>query len=211
MARVPADQRRQDFIEAAVRVIAEQGMRGATTRRIAEAADAPLATLHYCFHTKEQLFFAVFEYMSASVLEQQVDVAPTENDLAATAMRIVKSTMEWSFAHQAYTKVQFDLTLWATRQEGKNAGLAARVYDLFFDEFTRVLDAAVGPGDDESIVRPLARLLIAILDGLSLQWISHHDAAQTRADVALACEMINAFLAAPRRSAELASPGRTAN
>lgn len=196
MARISADQRRQDFIEAAVRVIADQGMRGATTRRIAEAADAPLATLHYCFHTKEQLFFAVFEYMSSSILEQQADVSPAENDLATTAARILRSTMEWSLAHPIYTKVQFDLTLWALRQDGKNAGLGDRVYDLFLGEFETVLDAAAASAADKALIRPLARLLTAILDGLSLQWVNHQDDARARADVDLACDTVTAFLGA---------------
>lgn len=39
-------------------------MDGATTRRIAEEANAPLATLHYCFSSKEVLFAAVFEYVT---------------------------------------------------------------------------------------------------------------------------------------------------
>ncbi|WP_280447927.1 TetR family transcriptional regulator, partial [Nocardia cyriacigeorgica] len=49
------------MVAAAVRVIAARGVDVATTRRIAEEANAPLATLHYCFATKELLFAAVFE------------------------------------------------------------------------------------------------------------------------------------------------------
>lgn len=44
MARVGAEVRRQDFIEAAVKVIAEYGVANATTRRIAAAANSPLAS-----------------------------------------------------------------------------------------------------------------------------------------------------------------------
>ena len=61
MARVGAELRRQDFVEATVKVIAEHGVANATTRRIAAAADCPLATLHYVFRTKDELFYAVYE------------------------------------------------------------------------------------------------------------------------------------------------------
>jgi AcrR family transcriptional regulator len=64
VARVPSDVRRQQFIDAAVKVIARDGVDGATTRRIAEEAKAPLATLHYCFQTKENLLWAVFEQLA---------------------------------------------------------------------------------------------------------------------------------------------------
>ncbi|MFX1686795.1 TetR family transcriptional regulator [Paraburkholderia sp. A2RI-6] len=51
MTRVRAALRRQDFVDAAVDVIATHGVAGATTRRIAQAAGCPLASLHYVFHT----------------------------------------------------------------------------------------------------------------------------------------------------------------
>jgi AcrR family transcriptional regulator len=191
MGRVSADQRRQDFIEAAVRVIAEQGMKGATTRRIAEAADAPLATLHYCFHTKEQLFFAVFEYMSTSMVDLQIGDVSAESGLAATAAHIMRSTTEWSLANPNYNPVQYDLILWAARQ----SGLGERVYELFLDSFAQALAASVGPDEDPAIVRPLARLITSILDGLALQWVADRDDARWRADVELGCNMIAAYVA----------------
>jgi AcrR family transcriptional regulator len=205
MARVSADQRRQDFIEAAVRVIAEQGMKGATTRRIAEAADAPLATLHYCFHTKEQLFFAVFEYMSTSMVELQIGDVSAESDLATTAAHIVRSTMDWSLDNPNYARVQFDLILWATRQPG----LGVRVYELFLDAFANALAAAQGPDEDPAIVRPLARLITSVLDGLSLQWVSDRDDARCRADVELACDMIAAYVNSSPALTSLAPAGRS--
>lgn len=61
MARMGAEMRRLDFIEATVKVIAEYGAANATTRRIAAQADSPLASLHYTFHTKDELFYAVYE------------------------------------------------------------------------------------------------------------------------------------------------------
>jgi AcrR family transcriptional regulator len=195
MARVSADQRRQDFIEAAVRVIAEQGMKGATTRRIAEAADAPLATLHYCFHTKEQLFFAVFEYMSTSMVDLQIGEVSTDSDLATTAAHIMRSTTQWSLENPNYNSVQYDLILWASRQPG----LGERVYELFLDSFARALAASLGPDEDPAMVRPLARLITSILDGLALQWVADRDDDRWRADVDLGCDMIAAYVhSAPR-------------
>lgn len=202
MPRVSADQRRQDFIEAAVRVIAEQGMKGATTRRIAEAADAPLATLHYCFHTKEQLFFAVFEFMSTSMVDLQIGEVSEDSDLATTAARIMRSTTTWSLENPNYNSVQYDLILWASRQPG----LGGRVYELFLDSFAQALAGSLGPDEDPAIVRPLARLITSILDGLALQWVADHDDARWRADVELGCDMIAAFV---RSSPVLGSLSRT--
>jgi AcrR family transcriptional regulator len=202
MARVPAEQRRLDFIDAAVRVIAEQGIDGATTRKIAEAAEAPLATLHYCFHTKEQLFFAVFEHMSADILEGQAEAIKGYGDLAVTAARIVRATMEWSTHHPNYTRVQFDLLLWGLRRDGKDGEWASRVYGHFIQAYTQFLAASVGPNDDPSLVEPLARVLLSIIDGLSLQWVSNPDEARLQGDVDLACAMISTYVSASRGAAQ---------
>lgn len=205
MARVPADQRRQDFIEAAVRVIAEQGMKGATTRRIAEAADAPLATLHYCFHTQEQLFFAVFEYMSTSMVDLQIGGVSTDSDLSTTAAHIMRSTMQWSLENPNYIRGQYELMLWASRQPG----LGERVYELFVDSFARALAASLGPDQDPLTVRPLARLITSVLDGLGLQWVSDPDDARCRADVDLGCDMIAAYVNSSAALTSLTHAGRS--
>ncbi|CAN5166609.1 hypothetical protein BH09ACT10_BH09ACT10_11380 [soil metagenome] len=191
MARVAADERRLEFIEATVTVIAESGMKGATTRRIAEAAHAPLASLHYRFHTKEDLFLAVFEYMSTSMVETQVDVVPTQDDLATTAVHLMESVRDWSLENPNYTKVQFDLTLWASQQPG----LGARIYRVFLDSFAEVLAGSLGPGVDPAVVEPIARLITSLLDGLSLQWVSDTDDERFRADIARACEMVSTYIA----------------
>ncbi|MGW0819305.1 TetR/AcrR family transcriptional regulator [Streptomyces viridiviolaceus] len=78
MARIPADTRREQFIDAAVRVIARDGVVGATTRRIAEEANAPQTSLHYCFQAKENLLLAVFEHLSESLRADSEAVADKE-------------------------------------------------------------------------------------------------------------------------------------
>lgn len=52
---------REALIEAAIKVFAEAGMRGATTRRIAQVADVNEVTLFRHFKTKEDLIQAALE------------------------------------------------------------------------------------------------------------------------------------------------------
>ena len=60
MAYLSADDRRESILDAAVDVIASEGLAKMTTRRIAERAGAPLGALHYCFRNKEELLDLVF-------------------------------------------------------------------------------------------------------------------------------------------------------
>jgi AcrR family transcriptional regulator len=55
MARKSASDRREELIEAAIRVLIRDGVDAATTRAISVEAGAPLATLHYCFASRDEL------------------------------------------------------------------------------------------------------------------------------------------------------------
>jgi AcrR family transcriptional regulator len=57
-----ADERRRSLIEAAYRIIAEQGLKGLRTRAVAAQVGLTHATLHYYFPTKEALIQAVIDY-----------------------------------------------------------------------------------------------------------------------------------------------------
>src|SRR5688572_24651101 len=91
--RIPAAQRRQDFILAAVEVIADHGIDGATTRRIAEQAQANLAMLHYRYDSKESLFADVYEYVAGKYREVIQESDP-HGSLPDTARQILRGVME---------------------------------------------------------------------------------------------------------------------
>ena len=57
-----ADERRRALIEAAYRIIAEQGLKGLRTRAVAARVGLTHATLHYYFPTKEALIQEVIDY-----------------------------------------------------------------------------------------------------------------------------------------------------
>jgi AcrR family transcriptional regulator len=57
-----ADERRRSLIEAAYRIIAEQGLKGLRMRTVAAQVGLTHATLHYYFPTKEALIQAVIDY-----------------------------------------------------------------------------------------------------------------------------------------------------
>lgn len=59
-------EQRRSLIEAAYRIIAEQGLKGLRTRTVAAQVGLTHATLHYYFPTKETLIQAVIDYAAAS-------------------------------------------------------------------------------------------------------------------------------------------------
>ena len=83
MARKPAppgSDRRQQILEAALALFAEQGLAGATSKDIAERADVTHGLIYFYFKTKEDLFKAAFEYALERALEQLDLAALTRSD-----------------------------------------------------------------------------------------------------------------------------------
>jgi AcrR family transcriptional regulator len=78
----PARATRERLLEAAGRLFAERGYRGATLREIAEAAGANLAAANYYFGSKERLYLEVarehFERLERRLAERGADAREEE-------------------------------------------------------------------------------------------------------------------------------------
>jgi AcrR family transcriptional regulator len=188
MPRVTADVRREVFIDAAMRVIAKHGVKGATTRRIAEEAKAPLATLHYCFQTKENLFQAVFDH-HAVLLAERLRTSCLGVGLAAGASQTLRGTLRWFVENEDFTRSEMDLFLWATRQDD-DLKLAGGAFDVFIKSLEGPLQESLLPGDDPSLVPATSRLLCSLLDGLLLQWLGYNDLDRMWADADFAARIV---------------------
>ena len=84
MPYVPVEQRRVQLVEAAVRVLARDGVVGATSRRIADEAGVPVGTVHYCFGDKDELFAAVLDRLTDDLLAIGRRPPPVAADLVGT-------------------------------------------------------------------------------------------------------------------------------
>jgi AcrR family transcriptional regulator len=73
MARVLAKQAETSTIllEAAKKVLRQNGYSGLSTRDVATAAGVPLSQIHYHFGSKQGLVLALFEYLNAQLIDRQ--------------------------------------------------------------------------------------------------------------------------------------------
>src|SRR5215468_9011618 len=59
------------LLEAAKKVLRQNGYAGLSTRDVAETAGMPLSQIHYHFGSKKGMVLALFEYLNAQLLERQ--------------------------------------------------------------------------------------------------------------------------------------------
>jgi AcrR family transcriptional regulator len=59
------------LLEAAKKVLRQNGYAGLSTRDVAEAAGVPLSQIHYHFGSKQGMVLALFEHLNAQLLDRQ--------------------------------------------------------------------------------------------------------------------------------------------
>jgi len=195
VAHVPTEVRRQQLIDAAIAVIARDGVDGATTRRIADEAAAPLATLHYCFQTKENLLWAVFEHLADVVRINVEKVTGPGQTTVAIATQLLTEAVRWGLDNPAATRAQIEILLWAERNDN---AFAVRVYDMFLKTWKGYLAGARSALPDDEL-ETVTRMIVAMLDGLSLQLFTHGDEKRILREVETAEAMLTAYLRKRRR------------
>ncbi|WP_175719194.1 TetR/AcrR family transcriptional regulator [Burkholderia anthina] len=188
MTRVRAALRRQDFVDAAVEVIAAHGVAGATTRRIAEAAGCPLASLHYVFHTKDDLFDAVYE----SLFDLLAANAPADREFQSfgelAGWQLCK-IVEWLAQHPSYARAQSELIQWAERHR---PDFALRTYVQTVERTIAYLGKCA-PQVGHDVIEPVARMSIILIDGLLNSWHAEMNIRKLRANLDSASAALEAF------------------
>ncbi|MGH3642257.1 MAG: TetR/AcrR family transcriptional regulator [Mycobacterium sp.] len=163
MAHVPSADRRQQFIEAASRVIEQHGVARATTRRIADEAGAPLAALHYCFSTKEELFEAVSATTGWSDLAPAMENVHPGMGIAAAVDVLLQSTAKYISANLAAELGEIEISVWALRSGRPE--MPRRVYDAWLGLAESALEDARAEDEQDQDIAAITRLVTNLLDG----------------------------------------------
>jgi AcrR family transcriptional regulator len=163
--REGADSRRQALVLATLDLIAEQGVRGATVRAIAERADVTQGLIRHYFSTKDELVQEAYLAHMAGLTEQTfAGVAERETALGRLAALVVASVTPPVVDSAS-------VGLWAgflnhVRQDARMRAVHAQTYHDFRDRLERLIVAAL---EEAGQARRLAIACNAVIDGLWLE------------------------------------------
>jgi AcrR family transcriptional regulator len=135
------------LLEAAKKVLRQNGYAGLSTRDVAAAAGVPLSQIHYHFGSKQGMVLALFEYLNAQLLERQNAMfgdstlrlseqweracGYLDDDIASGYVRVLQELIAASWADAEVAKVvRAGIMRWidliagvARRAEGELGGL----------------------------------------------------------------------------------------
>jgi AcrR family transcriptional regulator len=178
------EERRSQFIDAAIEVIAAEGLARLTTRRIAERAQAPLGALHYCFRNKDELIQLIAERGAKMLVESFAGVDP-DRGIEATIRDSLAALWDW---YEDNIGLQFALTemgMNRIRKGGDPAEIDSMWGPYGQDLLTEHLEQAVKV-DSRQLALPIAEIVRFILgrfDGLTIEYAATKDREACRRQV----------------------------
>lgn len=192
MVYVESAVRSRQIIAAARVVITRDGVAAATIRAVSKEAGIPLGTLQYVFPTKQQLMRAVIEDLVEEIGGTLRSSAPLDLGLEhALALGIRRFWNDLVVGEEPIQLAQYELTTQALRTAGLQ-DLARRQYEGYTDVVTEWIQQAAARAGEETAIdaRQLARLIVAGVDGLILQYVVDPDPDRGRADIEKMIAMI---------------------
>ena len=174
---------RAALLDAAIRVVAQAGLRGLTLRSVAAEAGVSHGLVRHHFGSRGALV--------EETLARSVEVAIAESAIEPGSGRIkdispgLGSTVEDVREMLAF---QYELLLEARRQPELMPHVV-RMYDEYIAAIQRELERAGFPADPM-----IGRVFFAALDGLALQQVVFGHSERTRAGVALVQELFAVYL-----------------
>ncbi|MEV1291982.1 TetR/AcrR family transcriptional regulator [Pseudonocardia sp. NPDC049635] len=195
MAHVAAVEREKQIVAAAIRVLSRAGVAGATTRAVAAEAGIPLGTLHYVFPSKDRMLEAVVAAATDEVLETvRVGMEPGRG--VAHALRHGVSVF-WDRLVEGRTGLQimqFELAMYSARRAGTAGGdgLARSQFQRYTALLGELCERAAREAGERCAVDAdtLGRLVLAVLDGLIVQYVAEPDPERARRDLDRAMTML---------------------
>ncbi|MFE4516255.1 TetR/AcrR family transcriptional regulator [Kitasatospora sp. NPDC056783] len=94
MAHVPASERRPQLVQAALDLMAREGVAAGSTRAIAAELGVAQATVHYTFGTKKDLYRAVVEQLTADFVDSVRGVDPGDGPFGEQVRTLVHALWE---------------------------------------------------------------------------------------------------------------------
>lgn len=160
--------KREEILSRALEVFADKGYRKASLREIAESVGLSQAGLLHHFSSKEELFSEVLRKRD-EVDTGVADIDEQWADAVDGLVRIIRHNAEVPGLVQLYA------TLSAEAADPDHPG-----HDYFVERYEKIVDGleqhlraeqAAGRMTDAVDARQLARLGIAVADGMQVQWM----------------------------------------
>lgn len=167
------EQRRSQLLAAALRVFTRQGFHAATVSDVANEAGVSQGTVYHYFDSKESLLLAAYTQWAQDTLRGEIEQALQAEPTAARKLALI--------ARAATARVISSLQLceasvefWSHIQRNTEIRKGfQQLFETMAADVAAVIQQGIDAGEFRAVdAKVTARLLIAVYDGLVLQWLA---------------------------------------
>lgn len=180
---------RDALCAALVRIVARQGLDGVTYRSVAKEAGLSHGAASYHFATREQMIEEALRWSS----RHSMDVSNLRGGRSLEDFAAALPALMTRFPEEAV--FSFEMTLESVRRPE----LAPQVRAAYFEFIDSVRESLERLGIRDGL--PLARVVFAAIDGLSLQHLIYRDTGATEEGIEVLHEMLELMVAAAAAAA----------
>ena len=206
MARMSVTDRRGKLIEAAIVVMGRDGVANTTTRSIVAEAGMQVGVFHYCFRSKDELVLEVMRTINERSFQAVGEVLTLSTD--AGELIDLATTAYWKHVEDDPLEhlLTYELTQYALREEQEQAAAAQyESYTSGMEQFLLALAQAAGI-EWRKPVDLLARYALALIEGMTLQWIVNRDGAMAQRVLGELADQLRREAGLPERDRESQHP-----
>lgn len=189
-----SEERRSQIVDVAIELMAERGLAEVSIRDVATAAGVPFSSITYHFGSRDQLLAEVMEKMIAKFCDRMVTADPAASGLDEVLAAYLDEIAGGTGYGPGHHALLIEFTLYASRRP--DTGLARRQYESYEAAGARVIDAicARTATTFEGDRGPVVRLLVALLEGTTLQQLASGDPQGSRPVLAHLNEVLRPHL-----------------
>lgn len=194
-------ERKAQILQAASRVFSRMGFHAANVSDVADEAHVSQGTIYHYFRSKEDLFMTVFEAWETESFYQEVQAVTNESASATEQLRQLAVGMG---EHMAQTVELLPASVEFWSHIHRNAGVREGFRNIFSGLRTtlaRLIQVGVAQGEFVAVdPHAAATLLIAMYDGLVLQWLTDPQSVDWRAESRMLAELVfHGLLKTPKK------------
>jgi len=166
-----AGERKDQIVQATVECITKYGYHNFSMQDVARTAGVSKGIIHYYFLNKDELMMSVLDRVSGDIEKVLADDMKSATDakkklevFVSVCFDVVRNTKEY---------YQVSMDFWTQiNQKEKVKGVISSHYKKFRDQAATVIQQGIDAGSFREVaVHDYASYVIAVIDGLSLQWL----------------------------------------
>jgi len=165
--------KRQRLVESAAEVFAAHGFTSTRVADIAQRAGVAKGTVYEYFSSKEELFFAVFEWINEQIRRRVNRVLEDHGDPRFQLITLLRDSAEIVAEHRELFSMNLDF--WAASRGSAFEDRFTTACRSLYQEYRRLATDVIRRGQREGTFRPevdadrVATLVVSALDGLGVQ------------------------------------------